>query len=149
MTSEIEKKGNGSWYMLHLICSEATTPEGKKHALYTIDLIKKKFFCAKCKKHFNEFCEKNNPNAVLKDELGLFYWSVDAHNNVNKMNNKPIITHEQAHDLWFGVGGMCSVDCDEDVEFQTYTKPPLVLGERIATPPRSPFTIQNILNKNK
>ena len=144
MATDIEKKGNGSWYMIHLICSDATNIE---KAIYVIELIKKKFFCNKCKKHFNEFCELNNPKKAAKEYLGLFYWSVDAHNNVNKMNNKDIMSHEKAYDLWFGVGGMCSEDCDEEVEFQKNIVPPSIIGNRLPTPPRTPFTMDKMFNK--
>jgi hypothetical protein len=148
MKGEIEKKGEGSWYMIHIVCSDATTPEGIAAALYMIEVVKNKFFCAKCRTHFNEFCQKRNPKLEISKKLGLFYWSIDAHNNVNIMSNKPILSHDDAYNLYFDIGGMCSVDCDENLESKNVNLP-LEEGERLKTPPRRPppYTMDNYLNK--
>jgi len=54
--------------------------------------------CKKCSKHYKEYILNNPPNLENKDSL--FKWTIDIHNNVNKILNKDIITYEEAYDIW-------------------------------------------------
>ena len=58
--------------------------------------------CAKCQKHAEEFIGQNftSLNNICSSRQSLFNFFVDMHNNVNKINGKPILTYQQAMELY-------------------------------------------------
>jgi len=126
---ELNKIGPGSWYSLHLIASKAQTISMKQTFLSVLSIFKESFFCPFCKQHLNEYILKDPPSSYLSVENGLFKWTVNAHNNVNKMNDKNILSYNDAYDLYFGEGSTCTIGCGHDNII-----PPKPLGERISTP---------------
>lgn len=113
---DIKKIGPGGWYMIHLICIHAKSIDSKKGALEMINTIKEHFFCLECRNHFREFTESNPPIRYCNEENGLFIWSVNAHNNVNRMNNKPEMSIDDALELYLGSSGSCVKDCGKGGE---------------------------------
>ena len=51
--------------------------------------------CSKCQKHYSDFLNKQPILNYLENRDKLIEWVMDAHNNVNKMTNKPIWTLDQ------------------------------------------------------
>ena len=57
--------------------------------------------CIKCKTHFKDFFDKNPIEPYLINRDKLIEWVMNAHNNVNKLNNKTewtlddVFTHYQ------------------------------------------------------
>ena len=97
--------GNRQWYWYHIM--SYTSPE-------VIDLKNKKFYvellflmttllpCQKCYNHFTSYLKKtpvdfNNRETMIK-------WFITAHNHVNKLLNKPIISLEESNNLYLKNG---------------------------------------------
>src|SRR5438132_6466659 len=93
--------GPGTWYMLHSQTAEANSNEDMLDCIKTIDRIKKLFPCLKCRKHFNEFCEKDPPQRHIRDKEDLFKWTWRAHRNANELAGSSSITYEEAKKLYF------------------------------------------------
>jgi hypothetical protein len=51
--------------------------------------------CSDCRKHYQDFFNKQPILNYLDNRDKLIEWVMDAHNNVNKMTNKPIWTLDQ------------------------------------------------------
>lgn len=91
--------GDGWWLSLHIVGDYADSMSESKDAavakgmfLFPIDFTKKFFKASECKNHFSDFVEANPPGKA-KSYLG---WTVDAHNEVNQRNGKPMLSVEQA-----------------------------------------------------
>lgn len=54
--------------------------------------------CNKCKENYKKHLQIFPLKESLDDNKSLFKWSVDIHNEVNRLNNKNIFTLEQAYD---------------------------------------------------
>ena len=67
-------------------------PIAKGMILYAIDHTSKFFKASECKNHFTDFIEANPPGKAKS----FLKYVVDAHNEVNKRNHKPLFTIEQA-----------------------------------------------------
>jgi len=53
--------------------------------------------CPKCRNHFEEYV-KEHPPILKTTRIGMFAWTVDAHNHVNFRNGKRIWTIGEALD---------------------------------------------------
>ncbi len=91
-----EPWGKHMWGFMHTISI------GKNDETYNETIkknLKKLFDCIPC-----EACNDLQLDTLeyvdLNDPLGLFYWTVDIHNTVNKKLSKDIWTYEQALDRW-------------------------------------------------
>lgn len=105
--------GPGAWYALHLMCSNADTPEGYRAALHLIHLYATKFACAKCQRHLAEFCAIDPPENYSGAD-GLFLWSWRCHNNANTLTGKGLLPYDDAYDLFFGKDAVCTAKCGEE-----------------------------------
>jgi hypothetical protein len=114
--------GPGSWYVIHLACHDSVfegTRETKALAINLIELIKKRFFCERCRKHFIKFCELNPPEL----SGNLFHWSVDSHNAVNQMNGKRLVSYDEAEDLYNPYGVCTDPKCEQEESSRTLATP--------------------------
>lgn len=91
--------GPGWWLSGHLLADAADNTAGKKHGkayratfLFWVEHTAKYFKASDCKNHFLNFVTARPP----EKEPSFFVWTVDAHNAVNKRNNKPVYTVKQA-----------------------------------------------------
>lgn len=90
--------GPGVWSLLHMVGLDAdnsTTDEVTEHFIYLVQLIANNFKANDCRDHFAQFVKAN-----ILHQGRAFEWTVRAHNDVNRRNNKPEITVEQARDIW-------------------------------------------------
>ena len=91
--------GPNGWFFLDSIClSYPLTPsnEIKENYKSFFNLLPKILPCDKCRNHFKQYITKYPLNDnILKSKDSLLLWILNAHNNVNKINGKNIITFEQ------------------------------------------------------
>lgn len=79
------------WRAIHVICAAAPktmsdeTKTGFKNFLLNLQYV---LPCALCQDHYRENLQKH-PIEIALNSGDLFKWSVDMHNEVNKMNGKP------------------------------------------------------------
>ena len=61
--------------------------------------------CPVCQKHYNEFLSGRllDIDEALESTESLFNWTVDAHNNVNQNNRKPIWTYAKAVEKYHSI----------------------------------------------
>lgn len=102
--ADIQRIGPGIWYVMHLQASRATTPELQNSFISNTTFLSNNFKCQKCKGHFQKYIDKFPlqqwtqplPNGIP----GLFAWTVNLHNEVNRFLKKPIITVEDAYKIY-------------------------------------------------
>lgn len=88
--------GPGVWTILHMVALDADEdPDILPHLLYLINKIANDFKPQECRNHFAEYI-KTHPLV----SGSAFSWTVGAHNEVNKRNNKPIVSERDARDIW-------------------------------------------------
>jgi hypothetical protein len=86
--------GPGVWFFLHLKASDLSNEADIVSLANDIDLLKRRFGCEMCRKHIEEFCEKNPPNKAMTADIKDFRakrgtshlerWLVTLHNNATK-----------------------------------------------------------------
>ncbi|CAH6418697.1 Hypothetical protein POVN_LOCUS416 [uncultured virus] len=149
--TNLDRKGDGAWYALHLMCANAKTPEEKQACIYLIRLYRTKFLCERCQKHVDAFATVESPESYLNEPEGLFVWSWKAHNGANLAKDptgKSQMNYEDAHTLYYG-SSACKEDCGHDEKTAAHeTKVPLtaapVPGSTIvvkADAPAIPFLV--------
>lgn len=91
--------GPNGWFFLDSICLSYPlnpTNETKKSYKSFFYLLPKMLPCDKCRDHFNQYITKYPlDDNILKSKNNLILWILNAHNNVNKINGKNMITLEQ------------------------------------------------------
>jgi hypothetical protein len=102
ITSDPNKIGPGSWFLLHLMAKYATTPVLKEAFIYNLDLLRTNFTCAKCRQHINQYLDEHpiRNYYYLKDnqgnDIGMFRYMWEFHNVVNLRLNKPHVSWQEA-----------------------------------------------------
>lgn len=90
------KFGPYFWGVLHLACAGGIDPQALQALVALFPAV---LPCPACGVHFAEVLNAR-PLPETTDPEVLFKWSVDVHNIVNERLEKPLITYEQARDLW-------------------------------------------------
>jgi hypothetical protein len=92
--------GPGIWYIIHLKGMIAKDISTKVSFIKLINELSVNFPCLKCRNHINEYLEHNPITlATLNEPEGLFKWSWEFHNAVNKRLGKNIIDYQSAKRL--------------------------------------------------
>jgi hypothetical protein len=102
--ADIQRIGPGIWYVMHLQASRTTTPESQNSFILNTISLANNFKCQKCKGHFLKYIEKFPlqqwtqplPNGIP----GLFAWTVNLHNEVNRFLKKPLMTIDDAYKIY-------------------------------------------------
>jgi hypothetical protein len=92
-----EHWGKQGWHFIHTITLGypiEPTDADKQNYLTFLKSLEIVLPCPFCAEHFKQNMIKIPPR--LDNSIEFFNWSVDMHNEVNKMNGKPILTYEQA-----------------------------------------------------
>lgn len=111
--------GPGTWISIHKSSLYLTADEFIKF----VNGLQRSFSCANCKEHFGDYLKEKPPskyknikiryhNKTL--DLGMFLWSWEFHNAVNKRLGKPILSWESACQLFVDEnfdGVECSKSC--------------------------------------
>ena len=113
--------GPGVWYMIHFTAKKAgeTGYTGKTKFVSLMSDLRENFPCLTCRKHIGEYIDSHPFDAMwvrnhpgTQKDIGLFLWSVEFHNTVNKRLGKPVLTEDQAFDLYYNENNtLCSLDC--------------------------------------
>lgn len=93
------------WYYLHnSTLSFPVNPskeemEGMREWLLNLPIT---IPCEKCRFHYKQYLDKhqNDLNEACTTRDKLFKFVVDIHNQVNKRNNKPIVSYEEAFKMY-------------------------------------------------
>lgn len=109
-TLNIDKVGPGAWYLIHTIAARAKSEKEIEAVHVVLSIISNWFFCQKCRDHFKKNYQTFPPPKVNKHNE-LFLWTVEIHNKVNVLNNKPTVTYREALDHYVGKDSTCSGDC--------------------------------------
>ena len=81
------------WFFMHTLSlnyPDNPTIIDKKNNYDFFFSLTKIIPCIGCRNHYTEFFNKNPINNYLTTKTKLIEWVTKAHNNVNKLNNKPI-----------------------------------------------------------
>lgn len=96
--------GNYGWKFLHYITfayPDNPTYTDKENYSIIFKNIGKVLPCEKCQDNYYLHLQKYPLDAkALSSRYNLVNWLINVHNEVNKMNNKPIITFNQAVDIY-------------------------------------------------
>jgi hypothetical protein len=94
--------GSEGWHFIHFIClnyPDQPTESEKKEYNQFFELLPKVMPCPPCGFHFEE--NMANHPIRLDSKKELFEWSIDMHNEVNAMNDKRILSYEEAYnEIW-------------------------------------------------
>ena len=109
------KIGPGIWFSMHLSAVHATTDSKKKDFEVYVNMLCDNFKCAKCKPHFRKFIDthpfKNyyHIRNAKGDDIGMFQWTWELHNQVNKFLNKPCPSLEDSYSYYStSSAGVCT-----------------------------------------
>ena len=96
--------GSHAWFFLEsIVISYPDNPseEMKKNYIDFFKSIGKILPCEICRIHFTEFIDKNPlTNSIISSKKLLINWILDAHNNVNNINNKKKITLDEFNNYY-------------------------------------------------
>ena len=103
--------GPGSWFALHMLSSKAI-PQFKDALVYYIKQFIDNFKCLRCREHAKKYMEVNPIENYLNQKDGLFKWTWEFHNTVNKRLGKPLVGWDEAYHMYHNPeAGVCSADC--------------------------------------
>ena len=95
--------GPALWFSLHNAASaypdfpDSNTRHSMKNLLNSLPLL---IPCLICKTHWKDNLKKFNLDVVVSSRSNLFTFLVNAHNNVNKINNKREISVKEAKEIY-------------------------------------------------
>lgn len=89
------------WKVIHNMTYfyEYHSDKSEQYYDYIIDFLEnmhKIMDCSKCKNDYTEYIKTNNP----RNSDNIFKWGVEFHNKVNKKLNKPIISLQEAIEIY-------------------------------------------------
>ena len=84
------KIGPGAWFYMHLMAAHCTNKQEELACVRNIELLCHNFKCHDCQRHAEEYIVKHPPANSLDHPYGLFYWTVEFRNNVNRRLGKPL-----------------------------------------------------------
>ena len=91
--------GPHGWKFIHFITlgyPKNPTIDDKNNYKNFFNMIPNILPCIICKNHFKENMIKHPlTDDIMSDRIKLLNWSIDMHNEVNLINNKPFIDYEQ------------------------------------------------------
>lgn len=82
--SDPSRVGPGAWFLMHVMAANAETREDKEFAIKQIRLLCNFFGCGKCREHCKKYITDYPPEDAIDVENGLFRWSVDFRNAVQR-----------------------------------------------------------------
>ncbi|SPN79940.1 Disulfide oxidoreductase [Cedratvirus Zaza IHUMI] len=115
--------GPGLWFIIHTSAKEAKTEEKKKNFVYIMDLISENHPCAdECRPHIKAYREKHplknfwNIKDENGEEVGLFLWTFNFHNEVNARIGKKQLDWQTAYHMYANpdVFTPCTSSCHEE-----------------------------------
>jgi len=89
--------GKSAWIFIHSIAvnyPKDPTPTEKENTISFFHSLGDILPCRYCRKHYKDNLKKLPVNANSK--IDLLYWTIDIHNEVNKITNKKVLSREEA-----------------------------------------------------
>jgi hypothetical protein len=115
---DMKKIGPGIWWTIHRDARNADNEEKFEAFCIKIRELHFDFPCMICKRHFGNYLEKNPPekyknmfDAVSKEYVGAFVWTVEFHNAVNARLEKKIVSLPEAYTLFPKITESCTDFC--------------------------------------
>ena len=97
--------GPHAWHFLHAITltyPEKPTEQDKKNYSLFFHSLKNVLPCDKCKLNFRHHLIKYPLNHhILNSKMNLITWLINIHNEVNKLNLKPIKTLDEINNIFY------------------------------------------------
>lgn len=106
--------GSQAWHFIHSIAyAYPENPTDLEKTFYNQFIYSLSYVlpCSICSEHFMEILKYMPPK--LDSQQDFFNWSVDVHNEVNKNNGKPILSHEEALNQFY-LNSVKNLEIDED-----------------------------------
>ena len=98
--------GPGTWFTIHTLAYNATTPLKMDSFIENIKLLAEKLPCKDCREHTLKYIKKN-PLGDYKDivdkfnrNIGMFKWTWLFHNDVNSRLGKNIVSWDVAYGMY-------------------------------------------------
>ena len=82
--SDPSKIGPGAWFFMHVMAKNAIADEDKRAMVRNIKLLCENFGCSVCSGHCKEYVKNHPPERVINVEDGLFRWTIDFRNAVQR-----------------------------------------------------------------
>ena len=108
--------GPSAWLFLHAVTfqyPEEPTMVDKKNYKQFFNSLQNILPCPKCREHYQENIKEIPIQLNSRDEL--IQWLINIHNNVNKLNNKDILSYEDVKKVYLNSYNY-SIEKDESVE---------------------------------
>ena len=108
-------KMRGAWHLLLVLTSKTVTMTRRIVVCEQLREYQAMFPCLKCKIHFAERLNAHPPEAEIDDEDGLFKWTVEFMNSINKRLGKPLYDYTRLYIMFHDIGyKTCAEDCGEN-----------------------------------
>jgi hypothetical protein len=126
MVKTQDKYGPGIWFMLHLMAAQAETNELRQAFVQNVKTLGQHFPCEVCRSHFAAYIQSHPIETYVNKPRGLFQWTWEFHDSVNKRLGKQTIPLEEAWSTFRSSNAICTDDCGEE---PTKTKPVIENGK--------------------
>ena len=121
--------GSGVWFLMHMAAEQSAyeqSPEKLRFAGQLMDLIRKKFGCTKCRKHFDEYCNQHPYDELIrKNKYAEFSkWVYDIHflSNSFRKDKAPAETYEEVIRFFRSDESVCDEGCGDQMEIPKMSK---------------------------
>lgn len=81
-----------TWKSIHELAKNATNQYLIDQFIQYMKYLQNNFPCAKCRPHIKQYLIDHPMKNYINRDKGIFIWSWEFHNSVNKRLNKPIIS---------------------------------------------------------
>lgn len=120
--------GPGKWDDLHILGLDANTYAKKMAYIHNVELIINSMRCIACRQDALIYLQKNPLTdywglVVKGEDVGMFYWSVDFHNWVNRKLGKIEVPRDVAYQFYkHPEEFVCKDGCGENSSLENSTK---------------------------
>src|SRR4029078_5522149 len=99
--SDPRRIGPGAWHFMHGMAFDVEgDAQQTQWAIQRIERFCDFFKCGECKGHCKEYMAQNPPIRSVNLPYGLFYWTVEFRNAVNRRLNKPTYDPKVMFDIF-------------------------------------------------
>ena len=98
-----EHWGRAFWPMLHIMSlyyPRHPTAQEQVDMIHFLNAFTNILPCNHCKKHYYDFIYKHDLHDATTSRDKLFCFLVDLHNQVNRRNNKQMMTYQEAFQMY-------------------------------------------------
>jgi hypothetical protein len=95
------------WHVIHIVAlgyPKTPTYSDKKAAKEFFESLQFLLPCSVCRKHYTQHFQNNPITPALDTRDALIKWTIDIHNQVNKMLNKPVWTQDEVIAYYMRLG---------------------------------------------